>query len=105
MVQMADCASFDIDRAPFTTADNRSFKPVRNPFVGQIAEVRIWNKSLTQAQIIANMHKPLTGAEPGLVAYYRFENSGYDSTAHGHNAVVSGLTYVRSGALFAPEKP
>ena len=37
---------------------------------GQLAEVRIWNKARTQAEIQADMSKRLTGKEPNLVAYY-----------------------------------
>ncbi|MEY3869216.1 MAG: hypothetical protein RLZZ338_3107 [Cyanobacteriota bacterium] len=37
---------------------------------GQIAEVRIWNKARTQAEIQANMNKRLTGKETNLIAYY-----------------------------------
>ncbi|MHC5610903.1 MAG: LamG domain-containing protein [Nostoc sp.] len=39
-------------------------------FDGQIAEVQIWNKARTQAEIQADMHKRLSGKEPNLVAYY-----------------------------------
>ncbi len=37
---------------------------------GQIAEVRIWNKARTQAELQANMNKRLTGKEANLVAYF-----------------------------------
>ncbi|MBW4493150.1 MAG: LamG domain-containing protein [Oscillatoria princeps RMCB-10] len=39
-------------------------------FKGKIAEVRVWNKALTQAEIKANMSKRLTGKESGLVGYW-----------------------------------
>ncbi|MDH6068056.1 LamG domain-containing protein [Chrysosporum ovalisporum APH033B] len=39
-------------------------------FPGQIADVRIWDKARTQAEIQADMNKRLTGKEPNLVAYY-----------------------------------
>lgn len=41
-----------------------------NYFKGFIAEVRIWNKALTEAEIKANQHQRLTGKEVGLLAYY-----------------------------------
>lgn len=37
---------------------------------GQIAEVRIWNKARTQAEIQADMRKRLSGKEANLVAYF-----------------------------------
>jgi len=39
-------------------------------FNGQIAEVCIWNKARTQAEIQADMYKRLSGKESNLVAYY-----------------------------------
>jgi hypothetical protein len=37
---------------------------------GQLADVRIWNKARTQAEIQADAYKRLSGKEPNLVAYY-----------------------------------
>ncbi|NCR53851.1 MAG: LamG domain-containing protein [Microcystis aeruginosa L211-07] len=39
-------------------------------FNGNIAEVRIWNKARTQAEIQADAYKRLSGKEANLVAYY-----------------------------------
>ncbi|WP_260442122.1 LamG-like jellyroll fold domain-containing protein [Microcystis aeruginosa] len=39
-------------------------------FDGQIADVRIWNKARTQAEIQADAYKRLSGKEANLVAYY-----------------------------------
>ncbi|UXE63331.1 MAG: LamG domain-containing protein [Woronichinia naegeliana WA131] len=39
-------------------------------FQGQMAEVRVWNKARTQAEIQATMGKRLSGKEVNLVAYY-----------------------------------
>ncbi|PWU21672.1 MAG: hypothetical protein C5B50_01135, partial [Verrucomicrobia bacterium] len=48
---------------------------------GQIDEVRIWSTARSQAQILASMNSLLTGSEPGLKAYWRFdENAGTTST-------------------------
>lgn len=60
---------------------------------GQIDEVRIWSVVRTQAEIKSTMHKQLQGLEPGLVAYYDFnQNTGGllpDKTGNGSNGVIS----------------
>ena len=45
----------------------------RNYFDGTIDEVRVWNKARTEEEIRAAMCQKLRGNEPGLVAYYRFD--------------------------------
>jgi hypothetical protein len=40
---------------------------------GAMDEVRFWDKTLTQSEIKANMHKKLSGNEEGLFAYYDFD--------------------------------
>ena len=46
-------------------------------FAGLIDEVRLWNSTRTQSQIAAKKDTVLVGNEPGLTAYYNFqENSG-----------------------------
>ena len=37
---------------------------------GEISDARIWNIARTQSEIQADMHKRLTGNEPGLVGYW-----------------------------------
>jgi hypothetical protein len=68
---------------------------------GRIDEVRIWSVARSQAEIMATMWAGLTGSEPGLVAYYRF-NEGVaggnnsnppidtlpDLTAHGNHGLL-----------------
>ncbi|MFH1811891.1 MAG: LamG domain-containing protein [Pseudomonadota bacterium] len=62
-----------------------------SPFSGNLDEVRFWNTARTQAELQANMWKPLLGDEAGLVGYWDFEGSGIgqtvvDRTGHGHDA-------------------
>ncbi len=45
------------------------------PFNSKIDEVRIWNTVRTQAEIRAQKHSVLTGTEPALAAYYRFDET------------------------------
>ncbi len=58
-------------------------------FNGQIDEVRLWSVARTQLDIQNNMNVHLSGSEPGLVMYQKFdEGSGqtaFDATPHGHN--------------------
>ncbi|MCW3103444.1 MAG: hypothetical protein JWO09_1884 [Bacteroidetes bacterium] len=45
-----------------------------NYFSGMMDEVRIWNTTRTASQVLDFMSACLSGNEPGLVAYYPFEN-------------------------------
>ena len=47
------------------------------PWLGNISEMRIWNYSRTGDDIANNNRRRLSGSEPGLVSYYKFnEGSG-----------------------------
>ncbi len=61
-------------------------------FGGLIDELRIFNRSLTQEEIQANMHDTLTGSEPGLVAYWNFNgvNPWDDLSGHGNDGTPHG---------------
>ncbi|NPD84544.1 T9SS type A sorting domain-containing protein [Lentimicrobium sp. L6] len=48
-------------------------------FYGDLDEVRVWNKALSQEEIQSRMHTQLMGDETELVAYYNF-NAAADST-------------------------
>ena len=58
-----------------------------NQFHGNLDEVRIWNVVRTDAEIASSYNKAIDPDEPGLVAYYRF-NQG---TAEGDNTSISTL--------------
>ena len=70
-------------------------------FDGRIDEVRIWNVAREQDDIIATMDTVLSGSEPGLVAYYTFnEGSGillHDQTGNGHSGTLVGSPSWASG--------
>ncbi len=64
------------------------------PFHGMIDEVRIWNVARSQAEIRADLHRTLTGSEPGLIGYWRLDEGRgqqfLDSTSyHGHGRLGS----------------
>ena len=50
-------------------------KPTLSPFVGLIDEVRIWNIARTETEIRSDMNTELKGDEPGLVAYWKFDEA------------------------------
>jgi len=57
-------------------------------FLGQLDELRVWNKIRTPAEIKADINAKLTGHESGLVGWWNFddpENPGRDSSVHKHD--------------------
>jgi hypothetical protein len=60
--------------SPPTAPNNTSFQ-------GVLDEITVWNVALSQAQIQFNMNRSLSGSEPGLIAYYRCDESGYGTSA------------------------
>jgi CubicO group peptidase (beta-lactamase class C family) len=80
------------------TFGNRS--ALDRPFDGTLDEVRIWNRALTQSEVQTYSDSTLTGTEPNLVAYYRFdETSGQlidDSTANASDGVLGATTSAES---------
>ena len=72
---------------------------------GQIAEVRIWNKARTQAEIQANMNKRLTGKEANLVAYFplnKVESGKVLDLVSGNSGTVVNATNVTSTLALTP---
>jgi CSLREA domain-containing protein len=67
-------------------------------YQGQIDEVRVWNVARTGAEIQSTMNTPLSGTEPFLIGYWKFdEGSGqtaYDSTLKGNNGQLGSTTGV-----------
>jgi hypothetical protein len=62
-----------------------------NSLVGEIDELRIWNKVRSQAEIDSDYQHSLTGNEPELFLYYNFDNisTGDDILNISNNAVYS----------------
>jgi hypothetical protein len=56
--------------------------------IWDVAELRLWNRVLSQTEIAANMHRALSGGEVGLNAYYTFKNTTKDITGHGNDGIL-----------------
>lgn len=56
-------------------------------FDGKIDEVRVWNTAKSLADLQASANAELCGAQPGLVAYYQFN----EGVASGSNAGITSL--------------
>lgn len=56
-------------------------------FAGQIAEVRLWNRARSQAEIQQSLFTRLSGQESGLVGVWQLEGNGRD-TSPGRNVGV-----------------
>ena len=73
------------------------------PFLGQMDEVRVWNYARSGSEINSQMNNLLVGNEPGLVAYYRFnEATGTNATDRTTNhldvTLSGGVTWSPSTA-------
>ena len=64
----------------------------------QMAEVCIWNKARSEAEIKADMNQRLTGLEPGLVGYWPLDSielgKAVDLTGNNNHGTVTGATLV-----------
>jgi gliding motility-associated-like protein len=77
---------------PFTIG---SWPTENKYFKGDIDEVRVWNVTRTDAQILQNKDIELNGNESGLVSYYNF-NQG---TPSGTNTSVTSLSDATTNGL------
>jgi len=76
-------------------------------FLGDLDEVRIWSVVRTPSEISQNFTNLLTGGEPGLAGYYRF-NEGFgtttmDATSLGHNATLGTGVHWLALAPYNPD--
>lgn len=67
-------------------------------FNGYIDEFRVWNVARSAADITRTMHTTLAGNEPGLVGYWKFDETG--GTTAADSTTTAGHT-PHSGALMA----
>src|SRR5579883_1711541 len=80
---------------------------------GLLDDFRVWNVALSQTQIQSNMNTVLTGSEPNLLLYYRFDegsgtvasNSATATGAAYNGTLVNGPLWTVSGATISPYAP
>ncbi len=61
-------------------------------FFGEIDNVRLWNKELSENEITYLMHRNLSGLENGLMAYYEFEDNTNDLSPNQNDGTVQNMT-------------
>ena len=109
VTQDADSLRFYVNTI-LTGADSSRYEPVSTSLLrigdflgfpwaylglrGDIDELRIWDHARHPDSIAANLHATLSGAEPGLAAYWPFETASEgwtpDLTANGNHAQMFG---------------
>ena len=66
----------DVSTSDYITIGYSSFiPPAQYQFEGMIKEIRVWSTTRTETQINDNKTKWLKGNEPGLIAYWRINES------------------------------
>ncbi len=85
-------------------------------FNGMIDDVRVWNRALTPADLASSQNCQLSGNEPGLIAYYNF-NQGFvgannntestllDRTGNGRNGSLTNFALNGSNSNWGAGNP
>ena len=68
----------------------------------QIDDIRIWDKALTQEEILSNQNKTLTGNEEGLRLFLNFDNTFKDISGHGNDAIPLNLGNLKESDFNPP---
>jgi hypothetical protein len=76
-------------------------------FEGLIDEVRIWDKALTQEEILLNMYYQLSGSEENLIGYWQFNKGdgdiAFDKTINeNHGTLFGGVEWTDIAAPVLP---
>jgi len=53
----------------------------------EVDDIRIWDKALTQDEILENLNKTLTGSEDGLKLFLSFDDTFKDISGYGNDAI------------------
>ncbi|MGI0494679.1 LamG-like jellyroll fold domain-containing protein [Alkalinema pantanalense CENA528] len=75
----------------------------RDLFTGTIDEVRVWNRARSAFEIAESLKQRLMGNEPGLIAYWQFDEAAgrtlFDHTDSAQHGTIRGnATWVKSSA-------
>jgi hypothetical protein len=73
--------------------------------IWDVAELRLWNRVLSQGEIAANMYRALSGGEAGLNAYYTFKNTTKDLTGHGNDGILMYMEQYLTQNIFSRALP
>ncbi|MCB0685704.1 MAG: LamG domain-containing protein [Saprospiraceae bacterium] len=82
---------YNSDSGRLTLGNDRS--GASSKYVGTMEDVIIWDKILSNEQILQTMAAPLQGSESNLVAYYKFD----DGVPYGFNSLPIANTLIDSG--------
>ena len=66
---------------------------------GLVDDFRFWDRVLTPTEIKNNYNCSIQGDEDGLVAYWRFDNDGDDSTTNSNDLTKNNGATFQSGSL------
>ncbi|MBF0451146.1 MAG: hypothetical protein HQK75_10615, partial [Candidatus Magnetomorum sp.] len=84
----------------------KSYNVASRVYKGQVDELQIWNRALSNAEIQQNMCQKLTGSENGLLAYYRFDHQTgttlRDLSGNGYHGTLINMEQVDWTASGAP---
>ena len=74
-----------------------------NLFTGTIDEIRVWDRARSSFEIVEGLQQRLVGTEPGLVAYWRFDEASgnriFDQTDSAQQGIILGnANWVKSDA-------
>lgn len=87
---------------PLLPGINRNLTFGINGIGQEYDEVRVWSVARSADQIRTNMSRSLVGNEPGLAAYWRFDEglgtNTYDSSGHGFTGLVAHPAWENSTA-------
>ena len=72
-----------------------------NPFEGQLDDIRIYNRALSEEEVTALYDLEVNDFTDGLVAYYPFNGNANDESGNGNDGTVNGatLTLDRNGEV------
>lgn len=74
----------------------------QNSFKGILDEIRLWSRARSSRELQADMNQRLTGLEPGLTSYWRFDEAGgdtvFDQTNNGADGTLNGGAWATSDA-------